>query len=64
MGDLSYDKILGRDWCEDNGDIIDFAKQKIYSGTPLSENLRYPNTPHFEHFLSATREFSIVLHKA
>ena len=32
-----------------------------YSGTPLSEHLRFPNTPHFEHFFSATRELSIVL---
>ena len=30
MGDLSNDLILGRDWCETNGVIIDFAKQKIY----------------------------------
>ena len=30
MGDLSYDFILGRDCCEANGVIIDFAKQKIY----------------------------------
>ena len=27
---MSYDLILGRDWCEANGVIIDFSKQKIY----------------------------------
>ena len=30
MCDLWYDLILGRDWCEANGVIIDFSKQKIY----------------------------------
>ena len=30
MGDLSYDLILGRDWCEANGIILDFSKKKLY----------------------------------
>ena len=30
MKDLSYDLILGREWCEANGVVIDFSKKKIY----------------------------------
>ena len=30
MNDLSYDLILGREWCEANGVVIDFSKKKIY----------------------------------
>ena len=30
MNDLSYDLILGRDWCEANGVILDFNKKKMY----------------------------------
>ena len=30
MSDLSYDLILGRDWCEANGIILDFSKRKLY----------------------------------
>ena len=30
MDDLTYDLILGRDWCEANGVVIDFNKKKIY----------------------------------
>ena len=30
INDLSYDLILGRDWCEANGIVLDFARKKIY----------------------------------
>ena len=30
MSDLSYDLILGRDWCVANGIILDFSKKKLY----------------------------------
>ena len=34
MNDLSYDLILGREWCEANGVVIDFNKKKIYLLSP------------------------------
>ena len=30
LSDLSYDLILGRDWCEANGIVLDFSKKKLY----------------------------------
>jgi hypothetical protein len=30
LHDLSYDLILGRDWCEANGVVLDFSKKKMY----------------------------------
>jgi len=30
LNDLAYDLILGRDWCEANGVVLDFAKKKMY----------------------------------
>ena len=30
MNKMSYDVILGRDWCEANGVRIDFKSKKIY----------------------------------
>ena len=37
LNDLSYDLILGRDWCEANGVIIDFTKRKVYFIKPLEK---------------------------
>jgi predicted aspartyl protease len=30
LNDLSYDLILGRDWCQANGVVLDFARKKMY----------------------------------
>ena len=38
MSDLSYDLILGREWCEANGVVIDFSKKKIYFLKPQVRN--------------------------
>ena len=36
LKDLSYDLILGRDWCKANGVVIDFNKERIYLLKPQS----------------------------
>ena len=38
LENLSYDLILGRDWCKANGLVIDFNKEKIYF-TPPTEKM-------------------------
>jgi hypothetical protein len=37
LHDLSYDLILGREWCEANGVVLDFSKKKMYFLKPQEE---------------------------
>jgi len=37
MDNLSYNLILGRDWCEANGVILDFTKRKVYLMKPQND---------------------------
>ena len=47
MEDLSYDLILGRDWCEANGVVLDFNKKKIYL---LKSKSNYESLGLMDHF--------------
>jgi hypothetical protein len=48
MNDLSYDLILGRDWCNANGVIIDFNKRKIYLLKPPEKSEPFVLINHLE----------------
>ena len=48
LNDLSYDLILGRDWCEANGVIIDFTKRKVYFIKPLEKTKSFGLINHLE----------------
>ena len=48
MNDLSYDLILGRDWCDANRDIIDIFKKKIYLLKPPEKTAPFVLINHLE----------------
>ena len=48
LNDLSYDLILGRDWCDANGVIIDFNKKKIYLLKPPEKTEPFVLINHLE----------------
>ena len=48
LNDLSYDLILGRDWCEANGVIIDFNKKKVYLLKPQARSRPFGLLNHLE----------------
>jgi hypothetical protein len=65
MNNLSYDLILGRDWCNANGVVIDFNKKKIYLLRTKAEKydiLNHIEDNNSEYIISPT-EYAQLTHK-